>query len=652
MATSDDSGTAGGSPVRSFLALFGRMRRAAVHLAPVVAHAFRHPGWAVRATGRAFLLLRAGGLPALKKRILLRESVVVIHSDDTGYAAWISRFDTLDQDARTSIARRIGALERKPVISVLMPVYNPPAHLLNEAIASVRQQLYPYWELCIADDASTDPAVRQVLLHHQAADSRIRVVFREENGHISRASNSALEMARGEFAALLDHDDLLAEQALFRVAEAIDRTPDVRLLYSDEDKLNDAGERYDPYFKCELNLELLLAQNMICHLGVYQTELLREIGGFQIGFEGAQDYDLALRAIERLKPEQVVHIPRVLYHWRAISGSTALDAGEKSYASNAGLRAVQAHLDRIGLRGRVVPAPEVPVLNRVIFERPVPAPLVSIMVPTRDRADLLRMCLDSILERTTYPNYEIVIIDNGSCEEATFELFRELSSDRVRVLRDDESFNFSRLNNAGARFARGALLCLMNNDIEILTPDWLEELVSFAVRPDVGCVGARLWYPDGRLQHGGVIIGLGGVAGHSHKYIPRGHPGYFHRAVLHQSLSAVTAACLLIRREVYEQVSGLDESLAVAFNDVDFCLRVQAAGYRNVWTPYAEMNHHESASRGYEDNPEKQARFARECTLIQARWGKRLLEDPAYSPNLTLASEDFAIAWPPRVGAP
>ncbi|MDX9839273.1 MAG: glycosyltransferase, partial [Azoarcus sp.] len=232
---------------------------------------------------------------------------------------------------------------------------------------------------------------------------------------------------------------------------------------------------------------------------------------------------------------------------------------------------------------------------------------------------------------------------------STFDYLRGLPTGHVRVLRDDGEFNFSRINNDGARFARGELLCLMNNDIEILTPDWLEEMVSFSLRQDIGCVGARLWYPDGRLQHGGVIIGLGGVAGHSHKYIPRGHPGYFYRAVLHQSLSAVTAACLLIRREVFDKVGGLDESLAVAFNDVDFCLRVREAGYRNVWTPYVEMNHHESASRGYEDNPAKQARFAREVSLIQARWGARLLEDPAYSPNLTLASEDFAIAWPPRV---
>jgi GT2 family glycosyltransferase len=303
----------------------------------------------------------------------------------------------------------------------------------------------------------------------------------------------------------------------------------------------------------------------------------------------------------------------------------------------------------MGLAAEVEAAPEAPALNRVRFACPAPQPLVSIIIPTKDRADLLDMCLQSLQDKTTYANYEVIIVDNGSVEPATQTLFDSLVGPRFRVVRDDSPFNYSALNNSAARLARGELLCLMNNDIEILTPGWLEEMVSFAMRADVGCVGARLWYPDGRLQHGGCIVGLGGVAGHSHKYFPKGHPGYFRRAVLHQSFSAVTAACLLLRREIYEQVGGLDEQLVVAFNDVDFCLRVQAAGYRNVWTPYAEMNHHESASRGEEDNPEKIARFKREIDFIKARWGDTLLHDPAYSYNLTLDIEDFSYAWPPRV---
>ena len=569
--------------------------------------------------------------------------------DRNDYAEWIRRYDTLTDETRAAMLGRIDRLARKPLISVIMPVFNPPIAFLEEAIQSVRQQLYTNWELCIGDDASTDPAVRKVLDQYCGLDARIKLVYRDENGHISCASNSALELATGEFVALLDHDDLLAEHALYRVAMAMDRAPEAGLIYSDEDKIDDSALRFDPYFKPELNYELLLAQNMISHLGVYRTSLVRSLGGFRIGFEGAQDYDLALRVIEQLTPAQVVHLPYVLYHWRAIAGSTALAPDEKNYAAEAGRKAVAEHLERRGISAEVMPAPDVPTLNRVRFACPSPQPLVSIIIPTRDRADLLGMCLDSLMLRSTYVNYEVIIIDNGSVEAATQKLFDRLPKDRFSILRDESPFNFSALNNHAARVARGQLLCLMNNDIEILTPGWLEEMVSFAMRPDVGCVGARLWYPDGRLQHGGCITGLGGVAGHSHKFLRNGYHGYFKRAVLHQSFSIVTAACLLLRRDVFEQVGGLDEQLAIAFNDVDFCLRVREAGYRNVWTPYAEMTHHESASRGEEDTPAKQARFSTEIDFIKARWGDALMADPAYSVNLTLDSEDFAYAWPPRV---
>ena len=565
------------------------------------------------------------------------------------YAEWVRRYGTLDDPVRAAMRANIEDWAQRPLISVVMPVYNAPPAFLAQAIASVQAQLYPHWELCIADDASSDPAVAALLRAASAADSRIKVDYRSDNGHIARASNSALALAGGEFIALFDHDDLLSEHALYWVAETLNRHPQAGLLYSDEDKVNELNQRYDPYFKPQLNYELLLAQNMICHLGVYRTALVRALGGFRTGYEGGQDYDLTLRVVERLAPEQVVHIPHVLYHWRAIAGSTALDAGEKNYAADAGRRAVVDHLARVGLAAEVLAAPEAPALNRVRFACPSPQPLVSIIIPTKDRADLLGMCLDTLIARTTYTNYEVIIVDNGSVEAATQALFARLPTDRFRVLRDDAPFNFSALNNHAARLARGELLCLMNNDIEILTPDWLEEMVSFAARTDVGCVGARLWYPDGRLQHGGCIVGLGGVAGHSHKYFPKGDPGYFRRAVLHQAFSAVTAACLLIRRDVFEQVDGLDEQLVIAFNDVDFCLRVKAAGYRNVWTPYAEMIHHESASRGEEDTPEKIARFGNEIAYLKARWGDSLLQDPAYSLNLTLDIEDFSYAWPPRV---
>ena len=567
------------------------------------------------------------------------------------YAEWVRRYSTLDDVTRHAMQEKMGNFKRRPLISVLMPVYNTPPEFLQQAIDSVRRQLYPDWELCIADDASTHPAVREVLALASSLDSRIKVIYRDQNGHISHASNSALDLAQGEFLALFDHDDMLAEDALYWMAEAIERHPDAGLLYSDEDKITEVNERYDPYFKSQLNYELLLAQNMICHLGVYRTALVRRLGGFRVGFEGGQDYDLALRVIEQLDAAQVVHVPHVLYHWRAIVGSTALAAGEKNYAAEAGRRAVVDHLARIGARAQVLPAPEAPALNRVRYACPSPEPLVSIIIPTKDRADLLGMCLDTLIERTTYRNYEVIIVDNGSVEPQTQALFARLPAEHFRILRDDSPFNFSALNNHAARIARGSYLCLMNNDIEILTPDWLEEMVSFAARSDVGCVGARLWYPDGRLQHGGCIVGIGGIAGHAHKYFHKGHAGYFGRAVLHQSFSAVTAACLLLRREIFEQVGGLDEKLVVAFNDVDFCLRVQAAGYRNVWTPYAEMTHHESASRGEENTPATVARCGSEIAYVMARWGHSLAQDPAYSFNLSLEREDFSYAWPPRVPA-
>lgn len=605
-----------------------------------------------RTLAMALNLYRRDGLAGLRRGVQLvatpATSASQIAPARHDYAQWVTQFDTVDESTRGAMRARIAEFVRTPLISILMPVYNIAPEFLEQAIDSVRRQLYPHWELCIADDASTNPAVRPVLERYRALDARIKVDFRATNGHISHSSNSALALAEGEFVALLDHDDLLAEHALYWIVDALQTHPDAGLLYSDEDKITAQGQRYDPYFKPDINYELLLAQNMICHLGVYRTRLLRELGGFRVGFEGAQDYDLALRVIEHLTLEQVVHVPRVLYHWRAVAGSTALAAGEKNYAAIAGRKAVAEHLARVCMPAEVTAAPEAPDLNRVRFACPQPQPLVSIIIPTRDRADLLGMCLDSLIERTSYLNYEVLIVDNGSVEEATRQLFARLPKDRFRIVRDESAFNFSALNNHAARLARGSMLCLMNNDIEILTPDWLEEMVSFAARKDVGCVGARLWYPDGRLQHGGVIIGVGGVAGHAHKYFPRGHAGYFGRAVLHQALSAVTAACLLVRREVFEAVGGLDEKLVVAFNDVDFCLRVQAYGLRNVWTPFAEMVHHESASRGDENTPEKQARFTAEMQYVQARWGAALLADSAYNVNLTIEHEDYSYAWPPR----
>ena len=566
------------------------------------------------------------------------------------YAEWVRRYDTLNDAARGQIQASIAVMQHRPKISVLMPVYDPPLQFLEEAIWSVRKQLYGNWELCIADDASKNAAVRELLKRHAAEDARIRVVFRAENGHISRASNSALALATGEFIALFDHDDLLPEHALFCVAETILANPNVGIIYSDEDKLSESGIRVDPYFKCDWNPELFLGHNILSHLGVYRTELVKAIGGFRPGYEGSQDYDLATRVIEQIAPGQIVHIPRILYHWRMLSGSTAMSMDGKPYALKSSVQALNEHLVRRNIKGSVEILPF--GMHRLRFSLPDKPPLVSIIIPTRNALDLVRTCVKSIFDLTAYKNFEILLIDNGSDNPEVLRYFEEvqLKHNNFRVIRDDRPFNFSALNNSAVRQAKGQLIALLNNDIEVITPDWLSEMVSIAVQPGIGAVGAKLWYLNNHLQHGGVTLGIGGLTGRTHHNLPMGQFGYFGRAALTQEFSAVTAACLVVLKKNYLEVGGLNETdLTVAFNDIDFCLKLKSRGYRNVWTPFAELYHHESATRGQEDTPEKKNRHLHEILYMQQCWGKILLNDPAYNPNLTLDFEDFGLAWPPRV---
>ena len=565
------------------------------------------------------------------------------------YEHWIAQFDTLDETKLQLINKEIREMQHYPTISILMPVYNPRIQFIDQAIKSVRNQLYPHWELCIADDGS-HPEILALIKKYAGKDKKIRYVFRNENGHISEASNSALEIVSGDYTALLDHDDLLTPDALYWVAREIVNHPEAALIYSDEDKLNEQDRRCDPYFKCDFNYHLLLSHNMICHLGVYKTSLLREIGGFRKGFEGAQDYDIALRTIEKLDKEQIRHIPKVLYHWRIHKESTALSGDIKPYAHVAALKAINEHLERMKVEASAEPSIEVPGFNRIRYQLPSQPPFVEIIVLTRDKPELIKTCIESILEKTTYPDYSITIVDNGSTEKETLELFAAWETHpRITIVKDDIPFNFSKLNNRAVEHSDKEFVCLMNNDIEVISPDWLDEMVTHALQKDVGAVGARLWYPNETLQHGGVILGVGGIAGHAAKYIKKGDAGYFGRACLQQEFSAVTAACLLVQREHYRSVEGFDEThLTVAFNDVDFCLKLREKGLRNLWTPYAELYHHESASRGHEDTPEKQARSQNELAYMIKRWAKELHHDPAYSPNLTLEREDFSLAWPPR----
>jgi glycosyltransferase involved in cell wall biosynthesis len=563
------------------------------------------------------------------------------------YQEWIARFDRVSAAA---IRRKLRSLPRQPLISVVLPVYNPELSFLEAAIDSVRNQIYENWELCIADDASTDTKVRPFLEQIGASDARIKVIFRDKNGHISACSNSALELATGEWCALLDHDDALAEEALAREALEIARHPEAGLIYSDEDKIDEDGVRSNPFFKPDWNPELFLGQNYINHLGCYRAALLREIGGFREGFEGSQDYDLALRCVARLRPEQVRHIPRILYHWRMIGGSLAAIPDAKPYAREAARRALADHARRMKMPGQVVACPENNESHRFIHAVANPTPLVSIVIPTRDQLALLKRCVESVRDRTDYQRFEIIVIDNGSVEPETLHFFETIESDgSVRILADRGGFNYSRLNNRAAREARGEILLFLNNDTEIEEAGWLTEMVSHAARGEVGAVGARLWYPDGTLQHGGVVLGLGGVAGHAFPHIPRGHPGYFNRAVLQQNCSAVTGACLATRKSVFEELGGFDEeNLGVTFNDIDFCLRLTRRGYRVVWTPSANLIHHESASRGHQRTREEQAEFERAVDYMQTTWGAELMRDPFYNPNLSLNPPGFEIAFPPR----
>ena len=595
---------------------------------------------------RALRLWNATGLRGLKQHLMQ------FVNDTVMYARWIPAHDTLDDDDRRLIGRHIACFRARPLISVLMPVHNTPENFLVAAIESVQRQLYPNWELCIADDASTLAHVRPLLERFAREDRRIRVAWREENGHICAASNSAMELTRGEFVALLDHDDQLAPHALYMVAAAIENNPELDLIYSDEDKIDGRGRRFGPYFKPDWNPDLLLGQNYVSHLSVFRATLLLQQGGFRPGLEGCQDWDLTLRVAEATTPERIFHIPHVLYHWRVAAGSTACGHEAKPYVADAARRAVADHLARVGAAAHVIPASGSYV--RVRWALPRPAPRISIIVPTRNSHELLRRCVEGVLGRSSYPNFELLIVDNQSNDVATLDYLDILRQQhRLSVLRYDAPFNFAAITNYAVRYATGELLCLLNDDTDVISPDWLTELASHAVRSEIGAVGAMLYYPNNSIQHAGVIIGMGGVAGHWQMGARRGATGYFGRAALIQDFSAVTAACMMLRRDVFEEIGGMDaEHLPVAYNDIDLCLRIREQGYRILWTPYAELYHHESATRGKDETPEQCARFERESEWMRTRWADWLADDPAYNPNLSLQVAWPYLARPPRRGKP
>jgi glycosyltransferase involved in cell wall biosynthesis len=565
-----------------------------------------------------------------------------------GYSRWVDLYDTIDDQARERIRAQLRALSRRPMISVIMPTYNPPVEMLRSAIESVRTQLYPDWELCIADDCSTDPAVLEVLEEYATSDQRLKLIRREQNGHISAASNSALSLVTGEWVALLDHDDILPEHALALVALALDVHPDAGIVYSDEDKLDEAGRRIDPFFKPDFDPLLLLGQNFVSHLGVFRKDLVDRVGGYREGYEGSQDWDLTLRVSELLEPSQVVHIPHVLYHWRVHASSTASLVSAKPYAVEAGQRAVVDHLARTHRKARTTYVGQLG-FNRVTWEMDGPAPKVSIIVPTRD-GRLLPRCIDSVCGLTQYPNFEVVVIDNASRSRPTLEYLRG-NEHRISVIRDERPFSHSALNNNAVAKTTGEVVCLLNDDTEVISGSWLTEMVSQLQQPGVGAVGAKLYYGDGRVQHAGVILGVYGIAAHGHRNFDRLATGHFGHLQLAHGVSAVTAACAVIRRNAWEQIGGFDEAnLPNVLNDVDLCLRLSEAGWKIVWTPYAELFHHESTSRGLDNEGPRADAYNQAVAWMKTRWGiEGLRKDPYYNPNLSLDAEDFSLAFPPRV---
>lgn len=560
------------------------------------------------------------------------------------YQAW--RLNN-EKENFLEIQSNLSKFKHKPTISIIVPVYNPEKELLIKCIESVRKQSYTNWQLCLADDCSPHAHVREVLEYYQSIDSKISVVFREQNGHISEASNSALEVATGEWVALLDHDDELSQHALYEVVKVLNENPETSFIYSDEDKINEQGERCDPHFKSSWNLDLLYSQNYVSHLGVYKAAIVNKIGGFRKGYEGSQDYDLLLRYSREIDHKKIVHIPKVLYHWRMVEGSTALAHGEKSYTTEAGIKALEDHFKALDKPVTVEQGKHANIykVNWPAINSNGDEPLVSLIIPTYNGHKITKQAIDSILDKTTYQNYEILLVDNNSNDPSALAYFEELDkNEKVTVLRYPYPFNYSAINNFAAKHAKGEVIGLINNDVEVITPEWLTEMTSHALREDVGCVGAMLYFHNDTIQHAGVIIGIGGVAGHSHKHYKRNEHGYFSRLNVVQNLSAVTAACLLVRKAVFDEVNGLnEEDLTVAFNDVDFCLKVQAAGYRNLWTPYAELYHYESISRGAEDNPAKVKRFNNEVEYMKNTWKTHLDSDHYYSKNLTTSDESFTV---------
>ena len=553
------------------------------------------------------------------------------------YQEWYEK----NKPSEEELARQRKKKWKEPVtISVLVPAYRTPEVFLRQMIESVLNQTYPHLELCIADGSGENISVEKVVKEYQAKDQRVRYQRLEKNEGIAGNTNAAIRMATGDYLALFDHDDLLAPNALFEVASTIEKDK-ADVVYTDEDKVtSDLKEHFQPHFKPDFNPDLLCSNNYLCHLFVVKRSLALKLGGQDPAYDGAQDYDFIFRCTE--EAEKIVHIAKILYHWRVHQASTADNPTSKMYAFDAGKRAIEAHLQRIGAKAEVSHTKDLG-FYRVKYQVQG-NPKVSIVIPNKDEKETLKKCLESIWQKTTYSNYEIILVENNSTTREIRDYYQELDGKNgVRVVYWDKEFNYSAINNFGISYAKGEYILCLNNDITVISPEWMEELLANCQRPEVGIVGARLYYPDNTIQHAGIVLGMGGCAGSLFVGLARSRGGYLHKAALQQDLSAVTAACFMVKKEAFEKVGGFEEKLAVAFNDVDFCLKVRHAGYLVVYDPYAELYHHESKTRGYENTEAKKRRFQEEIEYMRCHWMPDILRDPYYNENLSLKASDYSL---------
>ena len=559
--------------------------------------------------------------------------------EEVPYGPW---YEAYVPDEAALEKQRHHHFEYSPLISVAVPAYRTPEKFLAQMIDSLLAQTYGNWELCIANGSPEDSAMKKVLEEYTKKDSRIRVSELTENKGIAGNTNAALEMAQGEFVGLLDHDDLLAPNALYEIVRALDEDRNLDAVYTDEDKVTtELDEHFQPHLKPDFNLDLLRSNNYICHFFVVRRSIVQKVGGFCQEFDGAQDHDFIFRCIETA--EKVGHIPEILYHWRTHKASTADNPASKMYAFDAGKRAIEAHLKRTGTEGIVSHTPD---LGFFRVKYPVQGqPLVSVIIPNKDEKETLKACIDSIREKTEYPNYEIIIVENNSTTDEIFQYYKELSQDpRIRLLRWKKEFNYSAINNYGVRHANGEYLLFLNNDVTVITPGWIKELLGVCQRPEVGAAGVKLIYPDNTIQHAGCVIGLGGIAGHMFVDMPANRTGYLHKASILQDMSAVTAACMMMKRTAFEEAGGFTEKLSVAFNDVDLCLKVRKNHKLIVYDPYVQLYDMESKTRGAEDNKEKVRRFQEEIEYMRCQWIDILKKgDPYYNKNLSLTKWNYSL---------